>query len=60
MQFFNNFVDKGLIDRLKHVVESEFAHVTYTEAIELLEKIMINLNIRYPGDVICRQSMSVT
>ena len=38
MQFFNNFVDKGLIDRLKHVVESEFAHVTYTEAIELLEK----------------------
>ena len=38
MQFFNNFVDKGLIDRLKHVVESEIAHVTYTEAIELLEK----------------------
>lgn len=38
MQFFNNFVDKGLIDRLNHVVKSEFAHVTYTEAIELLEK----------------------
>mgnify|MGYP000835697071 CR=1 FL=1 len=38
MQFFNSFVDKGLVDRLKHVVESEFAHVTYTEAIELLEK----------------------
>ncbi len=38
MEFFNKFVDKGLIARLKHVVESEFAHVTYTEAIELLEK----------------------
>lgn len=38
MKFFNSFVDKGLIERLSHVVESEFAHVTYTEAIELLEK----------------------
>ncbi len=38
MNFFNSFVDKGLIDRLKHVEESEFAHVTYTEAIEILEK----------------------
>ena len=31
-------MDKGLIDRLNHVVNSEFGHVTYTEAIELLEK----------------------
>ena len=38
MQFFNNFVDKGLLERLRHVMESEFAHVTYTEAIEILEK----------------------
>lgn len=38
MQFFNSFIDKGLIERLKNVVSSEFAHVTYTEAIELLEK----------------------
>ena len=38
MNFFNNFVDKGLLDRLHHVVNSEFARVTYTEAIELLEK----------------------
>ena len=38
MNFFNSFVDKGLLERLKHVVSSEFAHVTYTEAIELLEK----------------------
>ena len=38
MQFFNNFVDKGLLERLRHVADSEFAHVTYTEAIEILEK----------------------
>ena len=38
MQFFNSFVDKGLIDRLTHIVESDFAHVTYTEAVELLQK----------------------
>lgn len=38
MQFFNQFVDKGLLERLHHVAESEFAHVTYTEAVEILEK----------------------
>ncbi len=38
MQFFNNFVDRGLIERLNHVANSEFARVTYTEAIEILEK----------------------
>ena len=37
MQFFNSFVDKGLIERLSHVLNSAFGHVTYTEAIELLE-----------------------
>ena len=38
INFFNSFVDKGLIDRLNHVLNSEFGHVTYTEAIEILEK----------------------
>ncbi|HCD45537.1 MAG TPA: asparagine--tRNA ligase, partial [Lachnoclostridium sp.] len=38
MNFFNQFVDKELLNRLNHVLNSEFAHVTYTEAIELLEK----------------------
>ena len=38
MAFFNNFIDKGLIERLNHVVNSEFGRVTYTEAIEILEK----------------------
>ena len=38
MKFFNSFVDKGLIERLEHVANSDFGHVTYTEAIEILEK----------------------
>lgn len=36
LDFFNRFVDTGLLDRLHHVAESEFAHVTYTQAVELL------------------------
>ncbi len=38
MQFFNSFIDKGLIDRLNHVISSDFGRVTYTEAVEMLEK----------------------
>ena len=38
MQFFQSFVDKELLSRLNHVLNSEFGHVTYTEAIEILEK----------------------
>ena len=37
LEFLNSFVDKGLIDRLTHVRDSEFAHVSYTEAIEILK-----------------------
>ncbi len=38
MRFLNQFVDNGLIERLELVAGSEFGHVTYTEAVELLEK----------------------
>ncbi len=38
MNFFNSFVDKGLLDRLHNVASSDFAKITYTEAVELLEK----------------------
>ena len=38
LAFFNNFVDKGLIERLHHIVDSDFARITYTEAVEILEK----------------------
>ncbi|MBE5771975.1 MAG: asparagine--tRNA ligase [Clostridia bacterium] len=38
MEFLNNFVDKGLIERLTHVVNSKFARVSYTDAIDILQK----------------------
>ncbi len=38
MEFFNNFMDKGLIERLQNIVESDFATITYTEAVEILEQ----------------------
>ncbi|MBR5261780.1 MAG: asparagine--tRNA ligase, partial [Oscillospiraceae bacterium] len=38
MEFFNSFVDKGLLERLQNVVSNDFGRVTYTEAVELLEK----------------------
>lgn len=38
MNFFNQFVDKGLLERLNHVLTSQFAHVTYTEAVNLLSQ----------------------
>ena len=39
MQFFNNFYDKTLIERINNIIESDFGHVTYTEAVEMLEKV---------------------
>ncbi len=38
MAFFSSFVDKGLLDRLRNVVENDFARVTYTEAVKILEQ----------------------
>ncbi len=38
MAFFNQFVDKGLLKRLEHVATSDFARVTYTEAVDILMK----------------------
>ncbi len=38
MAFFNQFVDKGLLDRLDNVLNNDFGHITYTDAIELLSK----------------------
>ena len=38
MQFFNSFVDKTLLDRLDNIVSSDFGRVSYTEAVELLQK----------------------
>ena len=38
MEFFNKFVDNNLFDRLNNLLDNEFGHITYTEAIEILEK----------------------
>ena len=38
MEFFNNFIDKGLFERLNNVVNSDFGRITYTEAVEILTK----------------------
>lgn len=38
MEFFNNFIDKGLLERLDNIVSNEFGRVSYTEAVDLLLK----------------------
>lgn len=38
MKLFNQFVEKGIIDKLTNLVKSEFKRITYTEAIDILEK----------------------
>lgn len=39
MKFFNEFIDKGLLERLDNIVSNQFARITYTEAVEILEKV---------------------
>ena len=46
MAFFNQFIDKGLVERLELVANSEFARISYTEAIEILKK--NNKKFQYP------------
>ena len=38
MEFFNNFIDKGLLERLNHVINSDFVRISYTDAVAELEK----------------------
>ncbi len=46
IEFFNSFIDKGLIERLQNIISNDFAKITYTEAIEILEK--ANVKFEYP------------
>ncbi len=39
MEFFNSFIDKGLLERLKNVISSDFARISYTDAVKELEKV---------------------
>lgn len=38
MEFFNKFIDKGLLERLDNIVNNDFGRITYTEAVEILQK----------------------
>ena len=38
MAFFNRFIDKGILERLQNIVDADFARITYTDAIRLLEE----------------------
>ncbi|MGI6177783.1 MAG: asparagine--tRNA ligase [Eubacterium sp.] len=51
MEFFGRFIDKGLIERLKHVASSDFGRVTYTDAIDILKK--SGKKFQYPVDWGC-------
>ncbi|MDF2948929.1 MAG: asnS [Sedimentibacter sp.] len=46
IEFFNSFVEKGLVEKLNNVVNSEFGRIDYTDAIEILKK--NNDNFDYP------------
>lgn len=46
MEFFNKFIDKGLLDRLDNIVNSDFERITYTEAVDILKK--SGENFQYP------------
>ena len=73
MEFFDSFVLKGNIDTLRHVIETPFARMTYTDAIRELEK--VNSQFEYPvhwgsdiqtehekylTEVVCRRPVIVT
>lgn len=60
MDFFNQFVAPGCIERVEHIAESNFEIMTYTDAIKILEKVNSHLIFLSAGDLIYNQSTSVT
>ena len=55
LNFFNQFVDKTLLERLRNVVDNDFARITYTEAVELLKK--ADVEFKYPVEWGCDLQM---
>lgn len=51
MEFFNSFIDPTLLDRLQNVLCSEFGHITYTDAVKLLEKESFEYPVRWGNDL---------
>lgn len=73
LQFFDKFVENGLLERLRHVAESPFAHLTYTEAVDVLKKAPKKFEFpvawgadlqseheRYLAEVHCKKPLIVT
>lgn len=59
LEFLNKMYDKELIDRLKSVVSTPFERVSYTTAVEILQKADKNSSIKLTGELTFSQSMSV-
>jgi aspartyl/asparaginyl-tRNA synthetase len=57
MEFFNKFIDTGLLDRLNNVVNSDFGKITYEDAIKELEKHNSEFNTLFILELIFKQSM---
>lgn len=51
IEFFDKFVEKGLIERLTKVAESKFTRVQYTEAIEILERDLKAKKVKFENKV---------
>ncbi|MFO0921227.1 MAG: hypothetical protein U0905_01920 [Pirellulales bacterium] len=60
MEFFDKWVQNGLLDSLKLVLEKPFAHLSYTEAINILKTPDKLSNIQWIGAPTFKQNMSVT
>ncbi|MDO5716492.1 MAG: asparagine--tRNA ligase [Tissierellia bacterium] len=56
MKFFDQFVEKGLLEKLRKIVESEYPRLSYTDAIEILQKAPVTFEV-YPewGDDLGRE-----
>ena len=57
LEFLNNMIDKGLLERLKFVLDNQFVRITYTEAVEFSLHRKENGSIRLAGDATCRLNM---
>ena len=60
LEFFNKFFDKGLIERLEKLLATPSAHLTYTEAIKVLEHRKTALNILYTGAATFKPNMNAS
>ena len=60
MEFFNSFVDKGLLERLRNVVDNDFGRITYTDAVKLLKDSGHKFDYPVEWGMTCRRSTSAT